>query len=128
VCTDDATKINGEFIEISQEKILSLKVDELRIKLGKRGVNKAGKKADLQDKLLRAMEKRVPLIDVAYGSTGPATSFNVSARWKLLSPKENEILPPLNIDPNVFIPSNRGIPLTTGVKIQLQREMGKRIF
>jgi len=57
----------------------------------------------------------IPLIDVARGSTVPPTGFNGSARWKLLSPKENKVLPPLNIY-SQHAPSDRGIPLTVGAK------------
>lgn len=62
------------------------------------------------------MGRRILLIDVACGSTRPTIGFNGSARWKLLSLEENEVLPPLNIYPKAFAPSDRGIPLTVGVK------------
>ena len=60
---------------MSDKDIIGLKLDELKIKLDKRGTNKVGKKAALQDKLKEAIITRAPVLDIARESAGPKTGF-----------------------------------------------------
>ena len=52
----------GEFVDIPRDKLLKLKVSELKSKLAKHGQNTTGLKAVLQQWLKEALEQCLPLL------------------------------------------------------------------
>ena len=88
---------------IDDDEIKKMKVDSLKAELRKRGISTSGKKAELVDKLKKAMVDKIPLVAEMTCSLAP-NGFDQRARWRLLSGSEvvNE---PENKDPTLLDPS-----------------------
>ena len=84
---------------------MSLKVDELKQQLSLRGLSKNGLKAELQDRLKKAMVDEVPLQDAATASAAP-NGFQSSAKWRLLQPS-TEAEEPVLQDLTMYPPTAR---------------------
>ena len=89
----------GEFVDIPRDKLLKLKVSELKSKLAKHGQNTTGLKAVLQQRLKEALEQHLPLLsqsDQATHSTDDLTGFAPSAHWKPLVATQETVEEPHN--------------------------------
>ena len=87
----------GEFVP--RDKLLKLKVSELKSELAKRGQNTTGLKAVLQQWLKEALEQCLPLLsqsDQATHSTDDLTGFSPSAHWKPLVATQQTVEEPHN--------------------------------
>ena len=75
----------------------------MRKELRSRGISHRGLKAELIERLNKACEDKVPLIDEVTTSVGPS-GFDENAKWKLLKPHEEvdeaESLDPLMVEPS----------------------------
>ena len=88
-----------EFVDIPRDKLLKLKVSELKSKLAKHGQNTTGLKAVLQQWLKEALEQCLPLLsqsDQAARSTDDLTGFSPTACWKPLVPTQETVEEPHN--------------------------------
>ena len=65
--------------------INGFKVDELRKELEKRSLSKAGLKAELKERLKKAMVDTVPVVDAKKFPPGP-DNFDKGSRWRILEP------------------------------------------
>ena len=89
----------GEFVDIPRDKLLKLKVTELKSELAKLGQNTTGLKAVLQQWLKEVLEQCLPLLsqsDQAACSTDDLTGFSPSAHWKPLIPTQETVEEPHN--------------------------------
>ena len=65
----------SQFVLIADSEMKKLKVDELRRELKNRGLGTGGLKKDLQARLKKAMEDRVPIVSAVTKEAAPATVF-----------------------------------------------------
>ena len=98
-----------------------MKVDQLGAELRSRGISHRGLKAELVERLNKACEDKVLLIDEVTTSVGPS-GFDESSKWRLLQPHE-EALEPDNMDPFLITPGRArdqrkrdGIATSTSMK------------
>ena len=83
--------------ELTVEGVDRLVVKDLRDELGKRGLSKRGKKSDLVERLKKAVEEKLPLLEnviVNEGETlvGAEDGFAAQAKWKILQPNEEDVV------------------------------------
>ena len=95
---------SSKFIFLSNEAIDGLKVDELRQELTRRSLSKAGLKAELRERLKKAMIDKIPVVDAAKSSSGP-DGFDKGCRWNVLEPS-SAVEEPSCEDPTLLDPSS----------------------
>ncbi len=87
------------------ERMMSLKIKELKEELRKRGWSMLGKKGELQDRLREAILLNVP---VASGNEAccheSMSGLDVTAQWVLLTPKDEPFPQPENADQSLHPP------------------------
>ena len=88
----EATETAGKFVFLDDNAINALKVDELKIELDKRSLSKTGLKAELRERLKKAMIDQVPVVDVEKNSAGP-NGFDLGCQWRLIDPSSPAIEP-----------------------------------
>ena len=101
---DDDISVPQNIIILTDEQIKKLKVDGLKKELRTRGLSHAGKKAELVERLKKAMIDRIPIIDTIKMSTGP-NGFHPNAKWRLLEASKEEVKEPECVDPTLVAPS-----------------------
>ncbi len=88
---------------MSNEAIDGLKVDELKGELTRRSLSKAGLKAELRERLKKAMIDKIPICDVEKLSSGPI-GFKKGYKWSVLEPtsavEESSCDDPTLLDPS----------------------------
>ena len=84
-----------QFILISDADIVKLKVDGLRAELKRRGLGRKGLKAELVDRLKRAMIDRVPIQNLQESEAANTNVFAQGAYWKVLKPDAAEVKDPM---------------------------------
>ena len=94
----------SKFVFISDEDIDGLKVDELRQELVKRSLSKSGLKAELRERLKKAMADRIAIADAEKSSAGPE-GFDQGSKWVLLEP-DMAAVEPTCVDPSLLDPSS----------------------
>ena len=94
----------SKFVFISDEDIDGLKVDELRQELVKRSLSKSGLKAELRERLKKAMVDRIAIADAEKSSAGPE-GFDQGSKWVLLEP-DMAAVEPTCVDPSLLDPSS----------------------
>ena len=87
---------------LSEKEIKKLKVDQLRKELRMRGLPHFGKKAELLERMKKAMDEKIPIINETTTSAAP-NGFDKTAKWRLLEPSE-EVMEPENIDSTLVDP------------------------
>ena len=91
-----------QVVIIDLNDIKKMKVDQLRKELRLRGLSHRGLKQELIERLNKACEDKVPLINEATTSVGPS-GFDTNAKWKLLKhheeAEEPDSLDPLLVEP-----------------------------
>ena len=92
-----------DIVILSDEDIKKLKVDGLKKELRCRGLSHAGKKAELVERLKKAMVDRVPVLNIHQTSVAP-NGFPEKAKWRLLEASE-EVEEPECVDPTLVAPS-----------------------
>mmetsp|Transcript_3515 Transcript_3515/g.5447 ORF Transcript_3515/g.5447 Transcript_3515/m.5447 type:complete len:534 (-) Transcript_3515:133-1734(-) len=81
------------FVLLTQDEINKLKVAELKEELKKRGIKGKGKKAELQEQLIKAMEEKRPVLSQASLS---ASTGDASMQWMPLVPEDACVEEPQN--------------------------------
>jgi len=76
---DDDVSLPQNIIILTDEEIKKLKVDDLKKELRARGLSHAGKKAELVERLKKAMVDRIPIMDIITMSAGP-NGFHPNAK------------------------------------------------
>ena len=66
--------------------IKQMKVDQLKVEIGRRGLKPKGNKSALVQMLQDCMEKRLPIIEGPVANMNELSGFPVGSKWKLLSP------------------------------------------
>ena len=85
----------GEFVPITREALMKLKVDELRRELKKRGIPVSGNKNVLQVKLQKAMDDKVPVLtETDKERPAQPNLFHPNAFWERLHPGEEPVEDP----------------------------------
>ena len=84
----------SRFVLIADSEMKKLKVDELRRELKNRGIGTGGLKKDLQARLKKAMEDRVPIVSALTKEAASATVFGEGVYWKTLVPNEEAVSDP----------------------------------
>jgi hypothetical protein len=101
---DTASRI----VIIPNDKIDKLKVQELKDELGKRGLNKKGRKTELLERLKQAMTDQVPLMSVQAQEASmkdDLSGFPPTARWRTLETQTEEVPEPHNRFPGARAPT-----------------------
>ena len=83
-----------KFVLITDNAMKKLKVDELRRELKDRGLGVGGLKKDLQDRLKKAMQDKVPIETAVTREAAPSVVFGEGVYWKKLVPMEEPIFDP----------------------------------
>ena len=104
---------SSKFVFLSDGAIDQLKVDELRQELTKRSLSKAGLKAELRERLKKAMVDKIPVVDVAKSSSGPE-GFDKGCRWNVLEPS-SAVEEPSCEDPTLLDPSSTKYAQANGI-------------
>ena len=99
-----ATSESSKFVFLSNEAIDGLKVDELREELTRRSLSKAGLKAELRERLKKAMIDKISVVDAAKSSSGPV-GFETGCKWNVLEPT-SAVEEPTCEDPTLLDPSS----------------------
>ena len=111
--------VPSNFIFLEESVIDGFKVDELRKELEKRSLSKARLKAELKERLEKAMVDRVPVIDAEKFAPGP-DNFDKGSRWIILEPSVT-VLEPKCQDQSLVDPStskySEGKKLSTENKV-----------
>ena len=69
------------------DAIKQMKVDELKVEIGRRGLKPKGNKSALVQMLQDCIEKRLPIIEGPVANLNELSGFPVGSKWKLLSPR-----------------------------------------
>ena len=111
--------VPSKFVFLEESVIDGFKVDELRKELEKRSLSKAGLKAELKERLKKAMVDKVPVVDAEKFAPGP-DSFDKGFRWRILEPSIAALEPKCE-DPSLVDPTtskySEGIELSTEKKV-----------
>ena len=91
-----------QVVIIDMDDIKKMKVDQLRKELRLRGLSHRGLKAELIERLNKACEDKVPLINEVTTSVGPS-GFDERAQWRLLKAHE-QAEEPESLDPALVEP------------------------
>ena len=78
----------SQFVLIANSEAKKLKAGELRRELKNRGLGTRGLKKELQVRLLKAIEDRVPTAPAVTEEVAPAIVLGEGARWKVLAPNQ----------------------------------------
>lgn len=89
---------------MSNEAIDGLKADHLRDELTRRSLSKAGLKAELRERLKKAMIDKISVVDAAKSSSGPV-GFETGCKWNVLEPT-SAVEEPSCEDPTLLDPSS----------------------
>jgi hypothetical protein len=126
---------------INNDAIDKLRVQELKDELGKRGLNKKGRKTELVQRLKEAMTNRIPILSVtaqAEAAKDDVAGFPTTAKWRTLDPQMEVVPEPQNRfagaraptvpeEDAAFVPVKHNFPETfdrdlfTGSEMQLVR-------
>ena len=101
---DDDVSVPQNIIILTDDEIKKLKVVGLKKELRTRGLSHTGKKAELVERLKKAMIDKVPIIDTITMSAGP-NGFHPNAKWRLLEASKEEVKEPECVDPTLVAPS-----------------------
>jgi len=111
--------VPSKFVFLEESVIDGFKVDELRKELEKRSLSKAGLKAELKERLKKAMVDKVPVVDAEKFAPGP-DSFDKGSRWRILEPSVAALEPKCE-DPSLVDPTtskySEGKELSTEKKV-----------
>ena len=90
---------------MADDVIDGFKVDELKLELDKRGLSKSGLKAELRERLKKAVVDKIPVMDAEKISAGPS-GFDVGCKWRLIDPTSPAVEPKECEDPSLLDPSS----------------------
>lgn len=82
---------------LTQDNIEKMTVKDLRAELEKRGLSRKGLKKELADRLVKAVEENMPLLQNVMVNEGeelapPDDGFAPQARWKIIDPNDDDII------------------------------------
>ena len=101
---DDDILVPQNIIILTDDEIKKLKVDGLKKELRTRGLSHTGKKAELVERLKKAISDKVPIIDTITMSASP-NEFHPNAKWRLLKASTDEVKESECVDPTLVAPS-----------------------
>jgi hypothetical protein len=114
-------------VGLTVETMMSLNVAKLKEELRKRGRPIVGKKADLQARLREAILQNVP---VAVGNEPPRhdsmMGLDVTAQWVLLTPEDEPICQPCNVDESLRPPTE--MDAATNPKFAMKETFVRGVF
>ena len=93
----NSENLNGTAPALTVEIVNGMGIKDLRVELGKRGLSKKGRKKDLTDRLAKAVEDNVPLLENVVVNEdealiAPDDGFAAHARWKIVNPSEDDVI------------------------------------
>ena len=82
--SDEPTNNTARIVIITNDKIVKMKVSELKDELKKRGLWTKGLKGELQERLLKAMVDKAPMVDAASEEVAQPTVFSTGVKCLFL--------------------------------------------